>query len=71
MKPDWSISRSPMARADGQRRWDYAYQFLLRWTLEAETSVGSILLPKEEDNQNGNSPLCPCFNQPSTPKPNH
>ena len=34
MKSEWRVSRSTIARPDGQRRWDYAYQFLVRWAME-------------------------------------
>ena len=39
MKPTWKVQRTVAARDDGQRRWDYAYQFLLQWAtdLSAET----------------------------------
>ena len=29
-KHPWQMTRSGIARSDGERRWDYAYQFLLR-----------------------------------------
>jgi hypothetical protein len=31
MKRDWRIRRALLATADGQRRWDRAYQDLLTW----------------------------------------
>ena len=31
MKRDWRIRRELLATADGQRRWDRAYQDLLTW----------------------------------------
>jgi hypothetical protein len=32
MKRQWRIRRHLLATPDGQRRWDRAYQALLRWT---------------------------------------
>lgn len=32
MKRQWQIRRHLLATADGQQRWDRAYQALLRWT---------------------------------------
>ncbi len=32
MKRQWQIQRTLLAAADGQRRWDRAYQHLLGWT---------------------------------------
>jgi hypothetical protein len=37
MQAQWEVSRTLIARPDGQRRWDYAYQFLLRWAMEQDT----------------------------------
>jgi len=34
MKSHWRVRRSVVGRSDGQRRWDYAYQSLLRWVME-------------------------------------
>lgn len=67
MKSEWRVSRSTIARPDGQRRWDYAYQFLVRWAMEQEASVKP--LPKPEEQPNGSSPICSSFDQWSTAKP--
>ena len=34
MKREWQVHRAVAECTDGQRRWDYAYQFLLRWMME-------------------------------------
>jgi hypothetical protein len=39
MKHKWQIRRSTIARLDGQRRWDCAYQCLLRWASEAASQT--------------------------------
>src|SRR3970040_507439 len=36
MKRQWRIRRTLKPDPDGQRRWDRAYQHLLRWTLLSE-----------------------------------
>src|SRR5262245_62003013 len=33
MKRQWALRRAMVATADGQRRWDRAYQRLLSWTM--------------------------------------
>jgi hypothetical protein len=35
MKQKWIANRQAEQRADGQHRWDVAYQCLLRWTRAA------------------------------------
>ena len=36
MKRSWTIRRRAQELPDGQRRWDQAYQHLLRWALSAD-----------------------------------
>src|ERR1051326_3945080 len=36
MKTPWHVRRGTVAQPDGERRWDEAYQFLLRWTMEQD-----------------------------------
>jgi hypothetical protein len=57
MKQKWQISRSLTAQADGQRRWDVAYQLLWQWSREAETQVTTTGVPKQEKS-NECSPIC-------------
>ena len=33
MKTAWQVRRTTRAGTDGERRWDYAYQFLLQWAM--------------------------------------
>ena len=40
MKRQWQIRRTLLARADGQQRWDRAYQQLLIWTVAALPHAG-------------------------------
>ncbi len=36
MKPQWHVRREAVERPDAWRRWDQAYQAILRWSLEKE-----------------------------------
>jgi hypothetical protein len=69
MKREWQIKRSTVGRDDGQRRWDYAYQFLVRWTLESTPESGPAAPPNQED-CHGDRLVCPSFDQPPTAKSN-
>jgi hypothetical protein len=50
MKGQIKVSRQLKEYPDGQQRWDRAYQYLLQWTLEAETNQASSskLINKQE-----------------------
>jgi len=53
MKSQWHVSRSVASRSDGQRRWDYAYQSLLRWVME--NSMGPAPAPSSlQEDRHGN-----------------
>ena len=71
MKSEWRVSRSTIARPDGQRRWDYAYQFLVRWAMEQEPGSKANPLPNQEEQKNGSRPVCSSFDQSTTSKSNH
>jgi site-specific DNA recombinase len=49
MKPVWKVRRSVAARDDGQRRWDYAYQFLLQWA--TDSFAGTCSAPPQQQAQ--------------------
>jgi hypothetical protein len=53
MKPVWKVQRTVVARDDGQRRWDYAYQFLLQWAMDAPADTCSAPTQQEEGNERG------------------
>jgi hypothetical protein len=36
METSWQVRHITVAQHDGERRWDYAYQFLLQWAMEHE-----------------------------------
>lgn len=66
MKTPWEVRRTTVAQYDGERRWDYAYQFLLQWAMENDADNGSAPLHHQEDRY-GNRSLCPGLDKPSTP----
>lgn len=35
MQREWQVARRLIPRTDGERRWDHAYQHLLRWATSA------------------------------------
>ena len=67
MKPTWKVQRTVAARDDGQRRWDYAYQFLLQWATVSSAEICSAATQQEEGNECGT--LCSGLEPASTPSP--
>jgi hypothetical protein len=65
MKTPWQVRRTTVAQHDAERRWDYAYQFLLQWAMEDEADNESAPLHHQEDHD-GNCSLRPSLNQSST-----
>jgi hypothetical protein len=71
MKAAWQVRRTTRAGADGERRWDYAYQFLLQW---GRTNGASELPAPGHDKKevaHGNRSVCPSLDQSSTPYADH
>ena len=66
MEQGWTTHRTVISRSDGQRRWDYAYQFLLRWAMEQKDDESE---PTQKEEHHGNCSLCTCIDQSSTTKP--
>lgn len=64
MKREWKLQRSWLEQADGQRRWDHAYQCLLRWAQETGSSAPLLLPPQEVSDES--SALHPGFDDTST-----
>ena len=62
MKPQWVVNRALVACTDGQRRWDYAYQFLLRWMDDQPVHVEPAPAHLQE-NQHGNCIVRPSLDQ--------
>jgi hypothetical protein len=43
MNTPWQIRRRVIARSDGERRWDAAYQFLLQWAMDHHAGTCPVL----------------------------
>jgi hypothetical protein len=74
MKHHWQIRRQFQPTADGARRWDQAYQYLLDWTAPqaqpVDSTRASLHRPQTEDiYENGH--LCPRVDRASDAGPNH
>jgi hypothetical protein len=65
MKRQWEVSRALVAQDDGQRRWDYVYQFLLSWMMEGTTGPEPATSHKQEG-QNGSCTVCSRFDESAT-----
>jgi hypothetical protein len=42
MTPTWTVCRQISPRRDAGRRWDQAYQLLVRWTAERCDATGPV-----------------------------
>ncbi len=65
----WQVTRSGIVRSDGERRWDYAYQFLLHWAMERDTGNSPVPSAPAQEDSHGNRPVCPRLDQPSAADP--
>jgi hypothetical protein len=65
MKTPWEVRRTTVAQHDGERRWDYAYQFLLQWAMEHEAGNAPEPSHHQEDDH-GSRSLRPGFDNSST-----
>ena len=64
MNTAWQVRRTSVAQHDGERRWDYAYQFLLQWAMEHDSRLCPAPSHPQEESH-GSRSLCPCLDQPS------
>ena len=64
MKRQWQVERTTVELADGQRRWDCAYQCLLRWADQAASQLNesSPQLTRQEAASNEGRYLCSRLN---------
>jgi hypothetical protein len=70
MKHQWRIRRELKPVLDGQRRWDLAYQYLLRWTLSsqpAQTAGG----PQPQEVYDEHRDVCAGVDAAPGADPNH
>lgn len=65
-KQSWQVTRSTIARSDAERRWDYAYQFLLHWAMELDTGTPPMSSTPAQEDHHGNCSVCPRVDQPPT-----
>ena len=65
MNTPWQIRRRVIARSDGERRWDAAYQCLLPWAMDHDAGTCSVPSHRQEESH-GSSPVCPCLDHPAT-----
>jgi hypothetical protein len=73
MKHQWCVRRELKPYPDGQQRWDRAYQYLLRWTLNSvpmERPSSTILDPLLEV-QHENCSVRTGLDLPSNADPDH
>jgi hypothetical protein len=67
MKQEWTVHRQTIQQIDGQRRWDLAYQCLLKWARVTKQEQVSLL--QEANHESGN--LYSSFDQPPDADPDH
>jgi uncharacterized protein (UPF0548 family) len=68
-KHPWQVTRRGIARSDGERRWDYAYQFLLHWAMETDTGTQPVPSAHAQEDYYGNRPVCPGLDHSPAPRP--
>ncbi len=51
MKRHWQIYRTTVQSPDAHRRWDRAYQSILRWTLKTDQQCEPSMNAKEEEEE--------------------
>jgi|Tabmets5t2r1_1033131.scaffolds.fasta_scaffold13541_3 uncharacterized protein (UPF0548 family) len=66
MKTLWQVRRAVVARGDGERRWDNAYQFLLQWAMAHDAGTDPAPSHSEKEHSHERCPLCPGFDHPPT-----
>jgi len=72
MKRHWQIRRQLQPTADGARRWDQVYQYLLQWTTPPEPSAAPSPSHKPQmEVTHEHRDLCPGVDRTTDPGPNH
>jgi hypothetical protein len=71
MKTAWHVRRTTRAGTDGERRWDYAYQFLLQWARASGASEVPAPIHYKKEADHGNRAVCPSLDHPATPYADH
>lgn len=65
MNRTWQVHRETVTHPDGQRRWDRAYQLLLRWAADAAAQLPS----SAQEDTDAHCPVCPRLDQSPTTDP--
>lgn len=68
MRTQWQVKRTLIPRHDGQRRWDYASQFLLQWAVGPEAAPCSVH-PDQQEDSNERRRICARLDQSATTDP--
>ena len=72
MKRHWQIRRQLQPTADGARRWDQVYQYLLQWPTPPEPSAAPSPSHKPQmEVTHEHRALCPGVDRTTDPGPNH
>lgn len=71
MKKEWQVRHAVVECSDGQLRWDYTYQFLLRWMMEQTAGQHHPPGLPSQENYHENRTLCPSIDQPSNANSKH
>ncbi len=66
MNRTWQVHREIVAHPDGQRRWDRAYQLLLRWADDVLTAQPPPITQEDDD---ACCLVCPGLDQSPTADP--
>jgi hypothetical protein len=64
MTRTWTVCRHPSPRRDGERRWDQAYQLLVRWAERGELPWPAPIAEEVPDARSG---LCAGVDHPQAP----
>ena len=64
----WTVRRQPSPRRDGERRWDQAYQLLVRWTEQPDLPWPAPIAEEVPDARGG---VRAGVDHPSSPGADH
>jgi hypothetical protein len=65
----WIIRRHMVPTTDAQRRWDQAYQDLVRWS--AVSLKEPLQEARQQESSDESSHLCACFDTTASANTNH
>ena len=64
----WTVCRQPSPRHDGERRWDQAYQLLVRWAGRGDLPCPAPIAEEVPDARGG---VCAGAGHPPSPGVDH